>query len=379
MSDTVFTWIASLIKAVLVFAALMSLVPFLIWLERRAVAKFQQRIGPNRCGPFGLLQPMADAVKLIIKENIIPSGVDKVTYHLAPLISMIPALAAFAVVPFGDPIYIFGREVALQVSDANIGVLYVLALSSLAVYGVTLAGWSSNNKYSLLGGLRASAQMISYEIPMGLAVVTLVLMAGSLSLNDMVDAQSSGGVWFAFPQFVSMVIFLIASIAEMNRAPFDMAEAESELVAGFHTEYSGFRFAMFYMGEYVNIVTVSALATVMFLGGWQAPFGLPEVPLLWFVIKIFAFILFFMWVRATFPRIRYDLLMGFGWKVLIPVGFLNFAVTAVVMALYPGEAIRILTMINIPLAVAIGIAMKITASRAAGKVPRLAQPAEAGS
>ncbi|NMC35000.1 MAG: NADH-quinone oxidoreductase subunit H, partial [Veillonellaceae bacterium] len=222
-------------------------------------------------------------------------------------------------------------------------------------------------------------QMISYEIPMGLAVVTLVLMAGSLSLNDMVDAQSSGGVWFAFPQFVSMVIFLIASIAEMNRAPFDMAEAESELVAGFHTEYSGFRFAMFYMGEYVNIVTVSALATVMFLGGWQAPFGLPEVPLLWFVIKVFAFILFFMWVRATFPRIRYDLLMGFGWKVLIPAGFLNFAVTAVVMALYPGDAIRILTMINIPLAVAIGIAMKITASRVAGKAPRLAQQVEAGS
>jgi|YNPNPStandDraft_1061719.scaffolds.fasta_scaffold20722_4 NADH-quinone oxidoreductase subunit H len=378
MSDALFTWIASLIKAVLVFAVLMSMVPLLIWLERKVVAWMQQRIGPNRCGPFGLLQPMADAVKLIIKENIIPAGVDRVTYFLAPVLSIVPALAAFAVVPFGEPVTIFGRTVELQVANVNIGILYILALSSLAVYGVTLAGWSSNNKYSLLGALRSSAQMISYEIPIGLAVVTVVLMAGSLNLKDIVDAQRESGFWFVFPQLISFLIFLIASNAELNRPPFDMAEAESELVAGFHTEYSGFRFAMFFMGEYVNLVTVSALASVMFLGGWHAPFGLPEIPLFWFLVKIFAFIIFYMWIRATLPRIRYDLLMAFGWKVLIPVGFLNLAVTAVVLTLAGDRAMPVLTAVNVTLAVVVGAAIKIAGRRVERRAPRLAPASEAG-
>ena len=378
MSDALFTWIASLIKAVLVFAVLMSMVPLLIWLERKVVAWMQQRIGPNRCGPFGLLQPMADAVKLIIKENIIPAGVDRVTYFLAPVLSIVPALAAFAVVPFGEPVTIFGRTVELQVANVNIGILYILALSSLAVYGVTLAGWSSNNKYSLLGALRSSAQMISYEIPIGLAVVTVVLMAGSLNLKDIVDAQRESGFWFVFPQLISFLIFLIASNAELNRPPFDMAEAESELVAGFHTEYSGFRFAMFFLGEYVNLVTVSALASVMFLGGWHAPFGLPEIPLFWFLVKIFAFIIFYMWIRATLPRIRYDLLMAFGWKVLIPVGFLNLAVTAVVLTLAGDRAMPVLTAVNVTLAVVVGAAIKIAGRRVERRAPRLAPASEAG-
>ena len=378
MSDALFTWIASLIKAVLVFAVLMSMVPLLIWLERKVVAWMQQRIGPNRCGPFGLLQPMADAVKLIIKENIIPAGVDRVTYFLAPVLSIVPALAAFAVVPFGEPVTVFGRTVELQVANVNIGILYILALSSLAVYGVTLAGWSSNNKYSLLGALRSSAQMISYEIPIGLAVVTVVLMAGSLNLKDIVDAQRESGFWFVFPQLISFLIFLIASNAELNRPPFDMAEAESELVAGFHTEYSGFRFAMFFMGEYVNLVTVSALASVMFLGGWHAPFGLPEIPLFWFLVKIFAFIIFYMWIRATLPRIRYDLLMAFGWKVLIPVGFLNLAVTAVVLTLAGDRAMAVLTAVNVTLAVVVGAAIKIAGRRVERRAPRLAPASEAG-
>ncbi len=378
MSDTLFTWIASLVKAVLVFAVLMSLVPLLIWLERKVVAWMQQRIGPNRCGPFGLLQPMADAVKLIIKENIIPAGVDRVTYYLAPILSIVPALAAFAVVPFGEPVTIFGRTVALQVADVNIGILYILALSSLAVYGVTLAGWSSNNKYSLLGALRSSAQMISYEIPIGLAVVSVVLMAGSLSLKAVVDLQRDSGYWLVFPQLISFIIFLIASNAELNRPPFDMAEAESELVAGFHTEYSGFRFAMFFMGEYVNLVTVSALATVMFLGGWHAPFGLPEIPIVWFLVKIFAFIIFYMWIRATLPRIRYDLLMAFGWKVLIPVGFLNLAMTAVVVTLAADRAMPLLTAVNVTLAVVVGAIIKIAGRRVERRAPRLAPVPEAG-
>ncbi len=377
MTNTTFDWIASLIKAVVVFAALMTMVPVLIWLERKVVAWMQQRIGPNRCGPFGLLQPLADAVKLIVKENIIPNGVDKITYFLAPLLSMIPALAAFAVIPFGDPIRLFGHEINLQVADVNIGVLYILALSSLAVYGVVLAGWSSNNKYSLLGGLRASAQMISYEIPIGLTIVTIVLLSGSLSLKDVVDAQAHNGVWNIFPQFIGFWLFVIASNAEMNRAPFDMAEAESELVAGFHTEYSGFRFAMFFMGEYVNMVTVSAMATVMFLGGWHGPAFL--WPIVWFIIKVFAFILFFMWVRATLPRIRYDLLMAFGWKVMIPVALVNLAATAITLTIAGEGAIRTLSVVNITLAVVIGITLKVVTARMRRLAPKLAVARESGS
>lgn len=370
MSDTLFDWIASLIKAVVVFAVLMQMVPILIWLERKVVAWMQQRIGPNRVGPFGLLQPLADAVKLIIKENIFPRGVDMITYVAAPIMAIIPALAAFAVVPFGDPIRVFGHTVNLQVANVNIGILYVLALSSLAVYGFVLAGWSSNNKYSLLGGLRASAQMISYELPVGLSIVALVLLSGSLSLKDMVDVQAQNGVWNIFPQFIGFWIFVIGSIAELNRAPFDLTEAESELVAGYHTEYSGFRFAMFFMGEYVNMVTLSAIGTVLFLGGWHGPHFL--WPIVWYFIKIFAFILFFMWLRATLPRIRYDQLMAFGWKIMIPAALLNLAATAVIEVLCGNNAIRVLSVVNIVLAVLIGAALKLIAGNIVKSAPQVA-------
>ena len=376
MSDTLFNWIAAFTKAVVVFAAVMSMVPVLIWLERKLVAWMQQRRGPNRCGPFGLLQPIADAVKLVIKENVFPSGVDRVTYFIAPLMSFIPALTAFAVVPFGDPVTIFGHRVELQISGANIGVLFMLALSSLAVYGAVLAGWSSNNKYSLLGGLRTSAQMISYEIPSGLTMVTIVLLAGSLNLKDVVDAQAANGVWNILPQFLGFVIFLIASIAEMNRAPFDMGEAESELVAGYHTEYSGFRFAMFYMGEYVNMVTLSALGTVLFLGGWHGPVLWPIV---WFVIKIFAFIFLFMWIRATLPRIRYDLLRAFGWKVLIPSAIANMALTAVVIVLAGANAVRVLIAANLMLAALIAVVVKVVGRRLEQAAPVIPVPGHGGA
>ena len=373
-----FDLIASFIKAVLVFAVVMSFVPFLIWLERKLVAWMQQRIGPNRTGPFGLLQPIADAVKLIIKENIFPSGVEKITYFLAPMMSMIPALAAFAVIPFGSPVRIMGRTVNLQVADVNIGVLYILALSSLAVYGAVLAGWSSNNKYSLLGGLRTSAQMISYELPIGLSIVSIVLLTGSLSLSEVVRSQASHGIWNIFPQFLGFIILLISYNAELNRAPFDLGEAESELVAGYHTEYSGFRFAMFYMGEYVNMVTVAALVTVLFLGGWQAPFG-PEIPLLWFLIKVFAFILLYMWVRATFPRVRYDQLMALGWKILVPASLANLTMTAVVIVLGGPNAVRILSVASIVLAVVVGLVLKAAVALRTKSAPGLAPPAGAGS
>jgi NADH-quinone oxidoreductase subunit H len=373
-----FDLIASFIKAVLVFAVVMSFVPFLIWLERKLVAWMQQRIGPNRTGPFGLLQPIADAVKLIIKENIFPSGVEKITYFLAPMMSMIPALAAFAVIPFGSPVRIMGRTVNLQVADVNIGVLYILALSSLAVYGAVLAGWSSNNKYSLLGGLRTSAQMISYELPIGLSIVSIVLLTGSLSLSEVVRSQASHGIWNIFPQFLGFIILLISYNAELNRAPFDLGEAESELVAGYHTEYSGFRFAMFYMGEYVNMVTVAALVTVLFLGGWQAPFG-PKIPLLWFLIKVFAFILLYMWVRATFPRVRYDQLMALGWKILVPASLANLTMTAVVIVLGGPNAVRILSVASIVLAVVVGLVLKAAVALRTKSAPGLAPPAGAGS
>lgn len=347
MSDLLIDWIIAAVKAIIVFAFLMTMVPNLIWLERKVVALFQQRIGPNRVGPFGLLQPLADAAKLIIKENLFPTGVDRIPYFIAPLAAIIPALAAFAVIPFGEPFYLFGRQVNMQVADVNIGVLYILALSSLAVYAFTLAGWSSNNKYSLLGGLRASAQMISYELPVGLIIVTIVVYTGTLSLKEMVDFQAKTGMWIIFPQLVAFLMFVVSSMAELNRAPFDMPEAESELVAGYHTEYSGFRFAMFFMGEYVNMVTISALATVMFLGGWHAPFGLPEIPVFWFLVKIFGFIIFYMWLRATLPRIRYDKLMSFGWKIMIPAAMVNIVVTAVVVTLARQNAGWILTLFNV--------------------------------
>jgi len=291
-------------------------------LERRLLAKFQLRIGPDRVGPFGLLQPLADGIKLIFKENFMPGGADPLVYQVAPLISAVAALFVYAVIPIAPPIHLFGREITLYVADVNVAILLVLGASSVGVYGIILGGWASDNKYAILGGLRSSAQVISYELVLGLAVLGVVLVANSLSLVDIVHAQAHG--WFILKQPLAFVLFLIASFAETNRAPFDLPESEQELIAGFQTEYGGFKFAMFYLAEYIGIITVGALVTTLFLGGWQGPW---LWPFLWFAIKVFAVVCFFILVRATLPRLRYDQLMGFGWKVLIPLGVLNLAVT----------------------------------------------------
>ena len=325
-------WV-EILKFALIFLFPPLMVPVLIWMERKLIADFQQRIGPNRVGPFGLLQPIADGLKLLLKEDIVPVGVDKVVYTLAPLVAMTPALMVFAVVPFSDKIII---------SDLNIAVLYILGLSSLGVYGVVLAGWGSNSKYSLLGALRSAAQMISYELPMGAALIGPVLLAGSLSLKGLVQWQIQHGplLWY---QPVAFVILLCAAVAEVNRAPFDLPEAETELVAGFHTEYSGFKFAMFFLAEYANMLGVSALAISVFLSGWQGPHFLPGrlaivTPLFWFMVKLMAFMFLFMWLRATFPRLRYDKLMRFGWLRLLPLALLSLTLTALVAAYSPAPS-----------------------------------------
>ncbi len=310
--------LAALKSGILLFL-LLTACAYMTLLERRLLGKFQIRYGPNRVGPFGLLQPLADGIKLIFKEDFVPSRVDLVVYWLAPAISMVAALFVYAVIPFGPDLYL---------ADVNIGILVVLAASSVGVYGIILGGWSSNNKYSLLGSLRSSAQLISYELALSLAVIAVVLTAGSLSLVEIVKAQER--LWFVALQPLGFVIFLIAAVAETNRAPFDLPEAEQELIAGYQTEYGGFKFAMFYIGEYVAILTMSALATTLFWGGWQGPW-LP--PVVWFALKTFVFIFFFIWIRATLPRVRHDQLMAFGWKLLVPLGLLNVVVTAVIVVL----------------------------------------------
>ena len=302
--------------------------------ERRFLARIQSRIGPNRVGKFGLLQPVADAVKLIFKEELIPSNADKFIFILAPVITVIPALIVLAVIPLGEPIRLFGREIALYVSDVNVGVVYIMAVTSISVYGITLAGWSSNNKYALLGGLRATAQMISYELALGLSFVGPVVVAGSLSLLDIVHAQQST-TWFVLLQPVAFIIFFFASIAEINRAPFDLPEAEQELTAGYHTEYSGMKFALFFMAEYIKMIAISVIGSTLFLGGFDGPF-VNQVPLLgplYLFIKTFIWVGVLIWVRATWPRLRYDRLMSLGWKILFPLALLNVVVTAVIVAL----------------------------------------------
>jgi len=309
----------------------------MVYAERRVSAFMQGRLGPNRVGPQGLLQPIADGIKFLMKEDIIPAGVDKPLFILAPAILLIPALMTFAVIPFGSDITLFGRQIPLQVADVNVGILYVLALTSIGVYGIVLAGWSSNNKYSLLGGLRSSAQLISYELVMGLSVVSIILLSGSLKLNDIVaDQQGYFLSWNIFKQPLAFIIFLVAVYAETNRLPFDLSEAEQELVGGYHTEYSSMKFAMFYMAEYANMVTASALTVTLFFGGWDVPF-LNETSLgLWgallsvtsFILKMGFFLFLFIWVRWTFPRFRYDQLMRLGWKVMLPMALFNIFVTA---------------------------------------------------
>jgi NADH-quinone oxidoreductase subunit H len=386
--------VISLIKTAVVFAVLLTTLAYLQWVERKVIAHIQVRPGPYRVGPHGLLQPVADIVKLLTKEDLVPPYVNKPLYLLAPFLAMTMALLSISVIPFGPRIQVAGYQTFMQLTDLNIGVLFVLAVSSMGVYGIALAGWSSNNKYALLGGLRSSAQMISYELPMSLAIAAPLLISNTLSLRGLVEKQA-GGIWNwnvlhgPFPQIVSFIVFLIAAFAETNRIPFDLPEAENELVAGFHTEYSSMKFASFFMSEYANMITVSCMATLLFLGGWVAPwpaeygssyvppailvlaglvalyhgfhparrrdgytlpvfgvlfliaaavFLLPMVqswliPLFWFCAKTGGILFGFMWIRGTLPRFRYDQLMGFAWKFLFPVAMLNLLVTGFLVAL----------------------------------------------
>jgi NADH-quinone oxidoreductase subunit H len=341
--------IISMIKSVAVVFVLLTAVAYSVWLERKVSAHIQNRWGPTRVGPFGLLQPLADGVKFIFKEDLTQPHVYKPLYIAAPIIAVVFAISAIAVIPFGNDVIIgpvgsLGPwRTFLQITDLNIGLLVVLGITSMGVYGVALAGWSSNNKYSLLGGLRASAQMISYEVSLGLSLVGVVIMAGSLSLREIVDAQ--GGVFWGFiprwnifhGQTIAFFIYMISAYAETNRTPFDLPEAESELVAGYHTEYSAMKFAMFFMAEYANMVTVACLATLLFLGGWHGPIFGPLIlreamPVVWFCLKVFFFMFVYVWVRWTLPRFRYDQLMAFGWKFLLPVAVANIVVTALIVA-----------------------------------------------
>jgi NADH-quinone oxidoreductase subunit H len=331
-------WWLVLLKVGMVFAFLILTTMFMIWLERRVIGRMQNRPGPNRAGPFGLLQPIADALKLPLKEDIIPTTADKLVFVIAPVLSAAPALVSFAIIPWGPIVSIFHHRTPLQLADLPVAVLLVLAMSSVGVYGIVLAGWSSGSPYSLLGALRSAAQVISYEIAMSLAFVAVFLYAGSLSTTAIVSAQQHE--WYAWLLPVSFVVYLFTMVGETNRLPFDLPEGEGELVAGYHTEYSSMKFAMFYLAEYVNMTTVAALATTLFLGGWLAPWPLSLWagansnwwPVLWFVIKIFIILFCYIWLRGTLPRVRYDQLMAIGWKVLIPVSIVWILLIATVRA-----------------------------------------------
>lgn len=345
-----------LVKALIVFAVCVLLTLMSVWGERRIVARMQQRPGPNRVGPFGLIQSLADGVKLALKEDIIPTAADKIVFIIAPIISATTCFMSFAVIPITGEVTMFGRQTAMQLTDIPVGVLYILAVASVGVYGIVLAGWSSGSTYPLLGGLRSSAQVISYEIAMGLSLVAVFIYAGSMSTSEIVAAQTSW--WYAVVLFPSFAIFAISMVGETNRAPFDLAEAEGELVGGFHTEYSSLKFALFFLAEYVNIVTVSALATTLFLGGYHAPPGLGFTEnwlggwftAVWFLLKVVTFFFIFVWLRGTLPRLRYDQFMQFGWKVLIPVSILWILVVA---------TLRVLTLENASTAIIVAFASTV--------------------
>jgi NADH-quinone oxidoreductase subunit H len=325
-----------IIKSAFLLFVLLTGFAYLTLFERKALARIQVRIGPNRAGPGGFFQPVADGLKLVFKEELIPAKAYKTMFILAPIITVIPALVILAVLPWGTSINLFGREIKLFLTDINVAVLYVVSIASISVYGIVLAGWSSNNKYAMLGGLRSSAQMISYELALGLAFIGPILLAGSMSLADIVAAQR--GIWFVVYQPLGALIFFIAVLAEVNRAPFDMPEAEQELTAGYHTEYSGLKFALFYMAEYIKMIAVSAIAATLFFGGYRGPF-IDQVPLLgpvYLFLKLLIMLFIMVWVRATLPRIRYDRLMAFGWKVMLPAALVNVFLTAVVVVLLGG-------------------------------------------
>ena len=344
------------VKALIVFVICVLLTLMSVWGERRVVGRMQQRPGPNRVGPFGLIQALADGVKLALKEDIIPTAADKVVFVLAPIISATTCFMAFAVIPITGEVTMFGRQTAMQLTDIPVGVLYVLAIASIGVYGIVLAGWSSGSTYPLLGGLRSSAQVISYEIAMGLSLVAVFIYAGSMSTSEIVAAQSSW--WYAVVLFPSFAIYVISMVGETNRAPFDLAEAEGELVGGFHTEYSSLKFALFFLAEYVNIIAVSALATTLFLGGYKAPPGLGFTEswlggwftAIWFFLKVLTFFFVFVWLRGTLPRLRYDQFMQFGWKVLIPVSILWILVVA---------TLRVLSLQNAPRLIIVAFASSV--------------------
>jgi NADH-quinone oxidoreductase subunit H len=336
-------FVAQLLVIGFTFFMLLNSAAVLVYMERKVAALVQQRYGPYLVGPRGLLQPLADIIKLMFKEELRPRAADSILFYAAPILSAAAAFAAFAVVPFGADTTFFGlldEPISLAAADVNVGLLVIFAITSMGVYGIVLAGWSSNSKYSLLGGLRSSAQMISYELSYGLSFAAVIMMAGSLSLGTIVDAQEGywfGFIprWFVFLQPVGFIIYLIAGVAETNRAPFDFPEAEQELVAGYHTEYSSMTFALFFMAEYINMVTVSAVATDLFLGGWHGPFPLPAgFEWIWFLLKVFALLFFYIWMRWTLPRYRYDQLMEFGWKWLLPLAVLNVLVTAFVIVAF---------------------------------------------
>ena len=337
------------VKALLVFVLCVLLTLMSVWGERRLVARMQQRLGPNRVGPFGLIQSLADGVKLALKEDIIPAAADKVVFIIAPIISVTTCFMSFAVIPFSGPVTLFGKETAMQLTDIPVGVLYILSIASVGVYGIVLAGWSSGSTYPLLGGLRSSAQVISYEIAMGLSLVAVFIYAGSMSTSEIVAAQDQW--WYAVVLFPSFIIYAISMVGETNRAPFDLAEAEGELVGGFHTEYSSLKFALFFLAEYVNIIAVSALATTLFLGGYKAPPGLGFTEqwlggwftMVWFFAKVILFFFVFVWLRGTLPRMRYDQFMQFGWKVLIPVSLAWIMVVATLRVLSLNGAPRAAT------------------------------------
>jgi NADH-quinone oxidoreductase subunit H len=334
-------YLVPLVKIAVLLSAVLLSVTFMTLLERKVIAWVQVRLGPMRVGPYGSLQPIADAIKLLLKEDITPTRADKWVFTLAPIVSMVPALIAFAVIPFDREASFFGYRVPLFIADINVGLLYLVSITSIGVYGIILAGYASNSKFPLLAGLRASAQLISYEIAVTMMLVSMVVMSGTLSMVGIIDAQYNAHVWYVFVQPIAFVILFIGGLAETNRAPFDLPEAEQELTGGFHTEYSGMRFALFFLAEYANMIVVSAVATTLFLGGWLRPF--PNVEWLgalgylpgwiWFLLKTFVFIYVFLWIRATLPRYRYDQLMRLGWKVLIPLGIANLIVTATLKVL----------------------------------------------
>ena len=357
LSDIFINVLIIVVKIGIVLTVVALSVPLLILMERKIIGFMQARIGPKRVGPSGALQTIADGLKLLLKEDIIPDRADRAVFRLAPIIVLVPALAAFSVIPFsGTPLEVFGQEITPWITDLNIGVLFILSISSVGVFGVVLGGWASNSKYPLLGALRSAAQMVSYEVPLGLALVGVLMWAGTASMVGLVEAQRQSGLWFCIPQVAGVLIFFIAGVAESNRAPFDLAEAETELVSGFHTEYSSIRFGLFFIAEYAHMLVISAVATTLFFGGWLRPFPAVEwlgfldvfnyiLPgawgpffsgILWFTLKVSLFIFLYYWIRATFPRYRYDQLMSVGWKWLLPLSLANIMFTGVAIILLEG-------------------------------------------